>query len=209
MPSASYGVSLQAGGVAIQKSIVRTGDHPNAYEVTLPVAWPITSWVKTDADTAAGNLASGHGQTNGNYDIYWPGGARYGVAVTITTNACAFEGGLGTDFPASATAGVVICKQVVVNTAIDGDAVQIIGLSLEYADPSTATTVIGNAEFFDVDDASVVAVPMTANSPVVCDVVGGADNIMTGTPITYALASHNNTAAAATLKIVSLEDSTP
>ena len=76
---AQYGMSMSLGGVSIQKSINRTGDHANAYEVTLPVAYAVTSWVKTDANTAACNLPSSHGQTNGKYDVFWPGGRRSGV----------------------------------------------------------------------------------------------------------------------------------
>src|SRR5687768_4853900 len=128
MPTAQFNVSLAVGGVSIQRGISRTGDHPNPYEVTLPVALAVTSWVKTDANTAACNLPGGHGYSNGTFDVYWSGGARYDVPGTISTNALSLDGGSGTDFPASADTTVVVCRQVTVNTAIDGDAIQVAGI---------------------------------------------------------------------------------
>lgn len=204
---AQYGLTVSLGGVSIQKTINRTGDHANAYEVTLPVAWPVSAWVKTDLDTAAGNLAGGHGQTTGVYDVYWTGGARYGVNVTVTTNALALDGGTGTDFPATADATVVVCKQVSISTAIDGDNVALLACSLEYVDP--AATSRGRILFEDAALDDIATLTLAANAPLVYDVTGGATNVFTGDPITSGKASHNNTAYAATLKLLSLEDSTP
>lgn len=207
MPQLTYGVSLSGSGVSIQKTVTRTGDHPNPYEVTLPVAKAVTAWVKTDANTAACNLASGHAQTNGKFDVYWTGGMRYGVDGTISTDALALDGGSGTDFPASATAGVVVCKQVSINTNIDGDALEIIGLSLEYASPSS--TSVGHVDMQDSGPATIEELDLTANAPAIFDIEGGAANVFTGNPIVVTKASHNDTTYEATLKIVSLEDSTP
>lgn len=210
MPQATYGITLAAGGVSIQKTNVRNGDHTNTFEVTLPVAKAVTAWVKTDADTAACNLPAGHGYSNGNFDVYWPGGVRYGVAGTISTNALTLDGGAldaGDDFPASATAGVVVCKQVQINTAIDGDALEILGFSLEY--PDSAATSRGHIDLQDIGPASIEAITLQPNVPLVYDIDGGASNVFTGNPIVVSYASHENTSYAATLKIVSLEDSTP
>lgn len=203
---AQYGVSMSLGGMSIQKAINRTGDHANAYEVTLPVAWPVSAWVKTDLDTAAGNLTAGHGQTSGVYDVYWSGGARYGVNVTVTVNALALDGGTGTDFPATSDTTVVVCKQVSIATAIDGDAISILAVSLEYVDPNS--TAIGRINMLDVGAASIEAIPLAANAPLVWDITGGATNVFSGNVITASKASHNSTAFAGTLKLLSLEDST-
>lgn len=207
MPTASYGVSLQLGGISINKSLVRTADHPNPFEIVLPVAWALGTWVKTDANTATAVLAGGHGQTNGTYDVYWTGGQRIGVAVTISTNAVSLDGGSGTDFPASADTTVVMCKQVVANTSIDGDAIKIIGMSLEYANPSS--TSVGHVSFVSAAPAEIVAYDLDANAPIVIDVEGGATNAFTGDPVVESTISHSNTTATATMKILSLEDSTP
>jgi len=204
--TAQFSTSLSLGGVSIQKAVNRTGDHSNSYEVAIPVAWPVSSWVKTDADTAAGNLTAGHGQTSGTYDVYWTGGQRIGVTVTVTTNALALDGGTGTAFPATADATVKVCKQLAINTAIDGDNVSIYSHSLEYVDP--AATSVGHISYRDASVAEIKAYDLAANSPFVLDVGGGATNALTGNPITTAVASHNNTTYGATLKILSLEDST-
>lgn len=207
MPTARIAYDAAIAGVSIQRSVTRTGDHQNSYEVSLPVAWSLSSWVKTDSDTAAGNLAGGHGQTTGTYDVYWTGGARYDVACTITVNAVALEGGTGTDFPASANTTVVICKQVAINSAIDGDAIQLAALSLEYVDG--AATSVGRLLFEDAASDDIASITLTANEPKIYDVAGGVTNPLTGDPITSCKATHSNTSAAATLKIASLEDSTP
>ena len=205
MPSGTYRMSVSSAGVTISASSILTADSASGLEVMLPVAWPITSWVKTDADTATGNFGAGHGQVTGVYDIYWSGGERLGVTVTITVNAGAFEGGVGTDFPASATA-VVACKQTAINAAIDGDEAELVALSLEYVD--AAAISLGNLDFQSAALSSIETVDLAANTP---QVWTGASAVakFTGAPITDVIASHNNTILAATLKIVVLQDVTP
>jgi hypothetical protein len=205
MPSGTYGTTVSAAGVNIAKSTVVTTDSASGLEITLPVAWPITSWVKTDANTAAGNFGAGHGQTDGTYDIYWAGGERLGVGVTITINAGVFEGGAGTDFPADGTA-VVACKQVNFNAAIDGDEAELVAVSLEYTD--AAATSLGNLDFQSAAPASVETVDLVANTPQVWT-GASAQAKFTGDPITSIIASHNNTSYAGTLKLVIMQDSTP
>lgn len=206
MPSGTYGTTVSAAGVSIAKSSVITSDSASGLEVTLPVAWPISSWIKTDANTAAGNFGSGHGQVTGVYDIYWDGGERLGVTVTITINAGAFEGGAGTDFPANGTTTVVACKQTSINAAIDGDELELFACSLEYTD--TAAASVGNLDFQSAAPASVETVDLVANTPQVWT-GSAAQAKFTGDPITDVIASHNNTAAAATLKLVIMQDATP
>lgn len=204
MPSAQVGIAVAAAGVSIARSSVITTDAATGLEVTLPVAWPVTSWVKTDANTAAGNLASGHGQATGTYDVYWTGGQRLGVGVTITDDACVFEGGAGTDFPASATTTVVTCLQTSINTAIDGDVLELLAIDLGYTDAAAAS--VGNADFKAA--ASVELIALAANEPQVWK-AAAAKTQFTGDPITTILASHSNITTAATLKIIVMQDSTP
>lgn len=207
MPTAQYGITLAAAGVSIQKSVPRSGSAALGWEETLPVAQAVTDWVKTDANTAACNLAAGHGQTDGKFDVYWSGGMRYGVDGTISTNALSLDGGAGDDFPASATTGVVVCKQVSINTAIDGDNVSIIGISLEYA--SQSSTSKGHVDMQDSGPATIEEIDLTANAPVVYDITGGAANVFTGNPIATTKASHNDTVNTATLKICGVADASP
>lgn len=207
MPSAQYGVGLTAGGVSIQKSVVRTADGSIGIEATIPVAAAVGGWVKTDADTADGTLTGGHGLTTGTFDVYWTGGQRLAVPGTITVNAIALDGGTGTDFPATATSTVVISKHMSINAAIDGDALKILGISLEYSDPNS--TAVGHALFEDSANDDIANIDLDANVPLVYDIEGGVTNPFTGDPITEVLATHSNTSAAATLKIVGVQDVTP
>ena len=208
MAQGSYGVSVSIGGISVQKSVVRTADHPNPYEVTLAAAkGPLTAWVKTDANTAAGNLPASHGYSNGTFDVYWTGGKRLDVPGTIATNALSLDGGSGDDFPATADATVVVCRQVQINTAIDGDAVKIAAIALEYTD-STAVSR-GRLLFEDAAGDDIASINLTGNAPLIYDVEGGVTNPFTGDPITVCKASHENTSLSATLKVVTLEDSTP
>lgn len=207
MPTATYGVALSAGGVSIQKSISRSGDGALGWEVTLAAAKACVtnSWVMTDANTAACNLANGHGYTNGTYDTYWTGGRRYGVTVVVTTDALALEGGAGNDFPNNATA-VVVCPQTSINAAIDGDELEIIGVAVEYAD--AASTKVGHLSMQDAGAGSIEEIDLTANAPIVYDITGGASNVFTGNAIASVKASHSDTGNNATVKICGVVDST-
>jgi len=211
MAQAVLAVTFQCGGESISASYVRTGDHPNTYVVTLPAGKDVTSWVKTDANTAACNLPSGHGYSNGNFDVYWEltgvKYVRYGVPGTISTNALSLDGGTGDDFPASATTGIVVTKQVEINTAIDGDAITAVGVMLQIAQSGITTT--GHVDFKDSGPATISAQTLVANVPKIWDITGGATNAFTGNPIVDCYATNGNSTYDATLYVLSLEDSTP
>lgn len=206
MPQFTYGVSLSGGGLSVQKTITRTAETAGAFDVPIPAAKALTSWVKTDANTGGGNLAGGHGQTDGKFDVYWDGGKRIGMDGTISTNALALDGGAGDDLPASANATVRVCKQVVINTPIDGDAIVIIGISLEHP---VQNGVVGHIDMLDSGPASIFSMALEANVPFPCDVEGGAANVFTGNPIVVTHASQSDTTTEAKLKIMVLLDPTP
>ena len=88
-----------------------------------------------------------------------------------------------------------------------GDAIKIIGFSLEY--PDSSATSVGHLDMQDSGPATIEAISLNANVPLVYDIDGGATNVFSGNPIVATKASHNNTSNPATLKICSLEDSTP
>lgn len=208
MPQATYSISLSVGGVTIQPPpIVRTFDHPNSYEATLPAGKAGTLTTRTDADTGEATLGSGHGITTGMIvDVYWSGGRRYGMTVgTVASLVVPLDGGTGDAFPIATTA-LVVTPHVNINTAIDGDNISIIGLMLECA---LDTGALGHISFFDDGDAEIAEFDLTRNDPIITDVEGGAANPYTGNPITYARATNSSSTASATLKIASGEDSTP
>lgn len=210
MATAQYGVSISGAGLSIAKTINRTGDGQASVEVALPAGKTVTNWVKTDANTAACDLPAGHGYSNGNFDVYWTSGGvnyiRRNVPGTISTNALSLDGGAGEDFPASATSGVVVCRQVAFNIAIDGDNSKLIAVAGEIAATSTSRL---HVSLYDSADDEITNLNLTANEPSVTDIEGGASNPYTGDPITDGVASNGDTSNAATLKIIAIYDATP
>lgn len=212
MPDVSFRATISGGGVQIDGGVTRTTDNANGYAPALSAGKTVTSWVKTDANTAACNLPGSHGYTDGNFDVYWTAGGvnyvRYSVPGTISTNALSLDGGAGTDFPATATADIVVTKVTRINTAIDGDLAALVAIQAVFADATSTSPA--HITFYDASDAVVVAVDLVANIQKVWDITGGATNSFTGNPITYATASVGNSSAGATaLKVIVGQDSTP
>src|SRR5690349_1655283 len=63
----SFNKSFSLGGFAFSngQTAAASFDSTVINEIPLPVGNVVTSWVKTDADTAACNLSAGHGKTSG------------------------------------------------------------------------------------------------------------------------------------------------
>lgn len=205
--TARYNVSATIAGQSMIGGKTRIADNEAAYSPVIPAGKTVTAWVKTDANTAGCNLPGGHGYSNGNFDVYWEGGRRYGVPGTISSNALTLDGGTGDDFPASATVGVVVCRQVQVNIVIDGDNLALFVAKAHFADP--AADAPAGLTLFDAEDDQIARLDLEANRLTVIDVEGGDANPFTGDPIAYAFASNGNPAAAVTLQIGVAQDSTP
>ena len=207
MPSLAYAVSIGS----INQSKIRSGDDLIDLEVTLPAGKSGTLTTRTDDNTGVVTVASGHGITaSDTVDVYWATGRRYGVDVTTAgATTLDIDLGSGDNLPAQSTA-VVIVKQVVVNKAIDGDNVEIIGFLATLA----ADTGFGvRITFFDAVSGGGSAVgngiDLDPNSPFVLDIEGGATNLLTGSPILSFVASNGDGSNACTLKIQGLQDVTP
>lgn len=207
MPSLAYAVSIGS----INQSKIRTGDDLIDLQVTLPAGKSGTLTTRTDNNTGVVTVAAGHGITAADtVDVYWSTGRRYGVDVTaVGGTTIDIDLGSGDNLPAQSTA-VVVVKQVVVNKAIDGDNVAIIGFLAELA----ASTGFGvRITFFDAVSAGGSAVgngiDLDPNSPFVLDIEGGATNLLTGSPILSFVASNGDGSNACTLKIQGLQDVTP
>ena len=200
MATGIMNINATIGSRSIQKAIVETYDHPNTYEeIALAAGKAVADWVKTSASVAAGNLTAGHGYTTGKSDVYWTGGMRYDVDMTVTVNALALSGGSGTDYPASATAGIIICKHQQINTAIDGD-----NIKLFFAN----STQRAHLHFEDAAGAVIKDKELLADQPWTYANSSGETSPLTGNPILVCYVS-NGTETAATLDILSGEDSTP
>jgi hypothetical protein len=206
MPTAQLGITLSIGSVSINKQVNRTADHPNPYEVSLPKGKAGTLSTRTDADTGEATIV-GHGLAeNDLVDAYWAGGRRYGMAVgSVVGNVVPLDGGAGDDFPIAGTS-LVVTKQVVIATRLDGDEAEIFGLSLEYP---TRTDGKGHISMLDADDVAVAHFDLLGNQPKVFDIAGGITNPITGNPIVESRASNGSSLEDAVLKIVALEDATP
>lgn len=207
MPSLAYAVSIGS----INQSKIRSGDDLIDVEVTLPAGKSGTLTTRTDDNTGVVTVASGHGITaSDTVDVYWATGRRYGVDVTATdATTISIDLGAGDNLPTQSTV-VTIVKQVVVNKAIDGDNVAIIGFLAQLA----ASTGFGTRiTFFDAASAGGSAVgngiDLDPNSPFVLDIEGGATNLLTGSPILSFVASNGDSSNACTLKIQGLQDITP
>lgn len=206
MAVASYGVSISLGGISIQKSITRSFDHPNPYEVSLPAGTAGTLTTRTDDDTGDITLSAGHGLTSGTYDVFWSGGVQYGCTGTVVDNTLSIDAGSGDNLPAQDTA-VVVCEQVPINTAIDGDAISLLAIVAEFN--TTGSTDPVHIQFQESGSAEIAELDLVANEPQVYDIEGGVTNPFTGNPIVIAYASQGGTTETATLKIASGEDATP
>ncbi len=200
MATGTMTVVASIGQRTLQKTISETFDHPNTYEeITLAAGKAATDWVKTDANTAACNLTAGHGYVSGKADVYWTGGMRYDVDMTVTVNALALDGGVGDDFPANGNLTVVVCTPQQINTAIDGDAVKLFIAN---------STQRASIYFEDAVGDSIVQIDLVADNPYTWNYTSGQTNPLTGDPIAVCYAS-NGTVTAAVLDILSGEDSTP
>ena len=125
----SYNIVISALGISLNGAggeIEATQGIDPVYTTVL-AAKAVTDWVKTDANTADGNLPAGHGFTDGKFDVFWDGGKRYSVDGTIITNALSLDDGEGDDFPATGNTTVVVCPQTALDETFDGDNLVLIG----------------------------------------------------------------------------------
>lgn len=105
--SATYQKSLSTGGRTFSKSSTQDGDGGLVVEPDGGVAAAKMGSLtgKTDADTGIATLSTGHGiATSDVVDVYWSGGARFGMTATVSGNAVTVDGGSGTSLPNTGTA---------------------------------------------------------------------------------------------------------
>lgn len=210
MAIGTYSIVVSIGGVTFNKQIQREADHPNVYSgISLPAAKSGTLSTRTSDTAGTLTMTAGHGLTDGQIiDIYWSGGVCYGATIgTVSTNSVPFTGASGDVLPAESTA-ITAAVQVVANTQIDGDAVQLFAILVE--SDNNSSTVLGHITLHDSSHAVIEEIDLTANEPYVLDVGGGAPNVLTGNPITHAHITQNSiTTETITVSVLSLEDSTP
>lgn len=208
MPTLNYGVSLSGGGISINQATPRTADAIDAREVSLPVASSGTLSTRTDNDTGVLTVGSGHGITTSDLaDVYWSGGARFGMTVSGSgSTTIGVDGGTGDNFPSEAAA-ITVDAQVQVNAAVNGDEVEILGMQMLRTTPNS--TARGHASFQESDNTEIAEMEFSGSVPQVHDIAGGATNIFTGDPIAKVMISNGSSTETATFKLAWVEDSTP
>ncbi len=211
MPTVNYAVSISGIGGSISRTTPRTAEGGIAVEIPLPAGKVGQLTTRTDNETGTLTMASGHGITTAAIiDLYWATGARYGILVgTVSVNSVpigADNAGTGDNLPTNLTA-IVATVQVPFNIAIDGDELGLLAIQNLYVSTSAATP--SRVGLLDSGEAVIESVPLLGNTPRVYDIEGGDTNLFTGNPITHAVASNGSSAAASTLKIYGVQDSTP
>lgn len=204
--------SVSGAGLNISSVVTRSVDNADALTPNDPAGFPagktVTAWVKTDADTAACNLPGGHGYTTGTFDVYWTENGvlkrRYSVTGTVSTNALALDGGSGDAFPASATVGVVVTRQISFNVSILGDNLKVLMANMKL--PSSNVAGRGHIAFYDSSPALVGAIDLPFPA---ADIVGGSANALAGLTIASAKASNASATVDAILQLLLGQDSTP
>jgi hypothetical protein len=88
---------------------------------TIPAAKSGTLTTRTDDDTGTITMATGHGfSTSDLVSLFWNGGKRHNMAVTVTGDSVVFDGGTGDVLPIATTA-ITAMKPVEVAFTVDGD----------------------------------------------------------------------------------------
>ena len=204
-----FAKTIGGAGITIQKSYERTDENACGWvfeDIPVAKAGAGTSFTKVEDDEATVDLPAEHGFTNGDFDVYWSGGLRYGVPGTIATNALTLgPGGAGDVFPASETA-VIIARQTERHVVVDGNEISALAMAMEFI-PATASAK-ASVDFQDAVPASEGQVDLEANTPRDWDMASG-DTCPIGDLVLTAQISHADTVNVGTLKIIALVNSVP
>lgn len=221
MPTGTISKTYSVPGYTSRSAqITRTADNASiwggpAATIPLNAANQMSDYAEGAANVVTGNLTGGHGETTGTFDFYWQESSvnkvRYGVPVTITTNAIVTTNvGAGDDFPTSPDAQPVLCKQKEIATSIDGDAVALFWAVLDFGD--VLATGRGHIDFQEGDDTQVGEIDvegiLLGVAAVDYDIEGGVTNPITGNLVLHSQVTHNDTTYTPDLELVVIVDST-
>lgn len=200
MPLAgSYEVIISALGISIQgtSGTLQASQGIDPVDTTVVAAKSVTDWVRSFPTEATCNLPSGHGFTDGKFDVFWDGGKHYGVDGTITVNALSLSGGGGEDaFPLTGNTTVAVCPQKPLDLTFDGDNIVLIGAISTRAGlllfRDSGGTLIGNP------------VELLANVPWGW-ATGRGTNPLSGNAVASGSISNSSTAGTANFKLTGLQ----
>jgi hypothetical protein len=123
MLDGSYDIVVSACGVTVRGQVAQSATEGiEPIDTTLPVghAGALT--------TATIAMVTGHGLTDGTFDVHWAGGCRYGCAIDFTGDSGAVTGGSGDSLPVTAATPVVVTAAVSLDVTFDGDNAVLVGL---------------------------------------------------------------------------------
>lgn len=212
MPGGTYNTTVNIAGLAITGAVSYTDEGGMALEIPVPAGNAGTLTTRTDNETGSLTMASGsHDITTGStIDLYWSGGARFGITVGTVSGTTvpigADDSGTGDNLPTASTA-IVADVQKAFNAAIDGDELALIAIKMFYA--SNTETAQSHVSLVDSGDSEIAGFTLNANKPRNWDITGGDTNDFTGNPITDGVVSNGSSTNAGTLQLAWLVDATP
>lgn len=130
---------------------------------------------RTDDNTGVVTLGADHGVTiTDTVEVYWSGGMRYGVDVTVVVgNDVTLDLGAGDNLPSQDTA-VVVGVRTELDADFDGDQIEIIAVQCNKR---------GHIEFQENDGTVIDSQELTANEPWTWISGQGVSNPLTGNPV--------------------------
>lgn len=193
-------------GTTISASVPRESDGGDLRDISVPAGKVGQLTTRTDNETGTLTMDTGHGITTGAViDLYWDGGARYGITVgTVSVDSVpigADNSGTGSNLPTNLT-DIVASVQVEFTCAIDGDALQLLVMQLD-GDASG----VGRVGFL-IDTSPEFDHAFVGIDPKVVDVVAGDTSTHSGV-VNNGVATNGSSTTDATLRIRSIEDATP
>jgi len=96
-------VQLAPGqSIPVNSVVSAAQQYQNSVAVTPAAAGTLTT--RSSNTGGVVTLSNGHDVVNGRCDVYWSGGSRYGVTVSVSGNAATISGGSGDNLPVATTA---------------------------------------------------------------------------------------------------------
>lgn len=155
MTTGQINSTVKIGETVVTKTVSKEEDGSISSKPLLAAGVAGTLSTRTDDNTGVATLTAGHGITDSDtVDVYWDGGLRYGMGVTLVAgDDVSVDLGDGDVLPAQSTV-LVACKRQELDVVVDGDKLVML----------LAHSVLrAHIEFLTDADASIVARELTAN----------------------------------------------
>lgn len=187
--SAIISENISIGAISISSSNTITDSGLINESVSLTAGDAGTLSTRSGNDTGTLTLGTGHGISTGQkINIYWTGGRRYNVTVgTVNVNAVPISGGAGDNLPTEASS-ITASLVTTINLDVIANDISILAAHSEYA---------GDVTFFDVNDAVLHNVQLSANYAYIWNENNGYANPMADDTIAYVQAATSSSSASA------------